>query len=427
MTHVPKQSKIPSISTLTDHLWLPYTQMKTSPSPIMAKKTQGSHIYLEDGTRLIDGIASWWTACHGYNHPVILEAAQHQLTAMPHIMLGGIVHQPALQLSTELSALLGHDLNHVFFSDSGSVSVEVAMKMAFQYWLNKKQSRHHILSFKGGYHGDTLYTMSICDPEEGMHTLFKGIVPQQPILDLPVTAEQRKNFDVFLEQNHTSIAAIVVEPLVQGAGGMIFYSAETLHYLYKTAQKYALLLICDEVFTGFGRTGSMFAFQQAEIIPDIITLSKALTGGTMGLAATIARTPIYEAFLSDQPEHALMHGPTFMGNPLACACALASLSLFATQPRLEEVRNIGQQMQEHLSACTKLACVKNVRVMGAIGVVELYTIPDMAALKKELLSHFVWIRPFRNIVYITPAFTISSEDVAILCSSIYQTLQKLYS
>lgn len=397
------------------------------PAPVMAEKTKGSTIYLANGQTLIDGIASWWTACHGYNHPAIAKAARKQLKAMPHIMLGGMVHQPALSLSKALSDLLGHDLNHVFFTDSGSVSVEVALKMAFQYWLNHKEKRPHLLAFKGGYHGDTLATMAICDPEEGMHTLFNGILPQHPILPLPDTTTTQRKLDHYLSKHAGEIAAIIVEPLVQGAGGMIFHTAETLHFIYKMAQKHNVLLICDEIFTGFGRTGdSLFAFEKATIVPDIVTVSKALTGGTMALAATIARTHIYDAFYSDNPQHALMHGPTFMANPLACSCALASVGLFSSTPRLKQIAVITERMKEKLDPCRHFPAVKDVRVLGAIGVVELHDIPDMKRLKATLLSHNVWIRPFRNIIYLTPAFTITRLELDSLCQAIYKTLKQLY-
>ncbi|MFT9099694.1 MAG: adenosylmethionine--8-amino-7-oxononanoate transaminase, partial [Zymomonas mobilis subsp. pomaceae] len=359
------------------HIWLPYTQMQTMVTPIAAVATDKSKIYLADGRSLIDGIASWWTACHGYNHPYIYHQAEKQLRTMPHVMFGGIVHEPALRLATRLADLLPGNLERVFFTDSGSVAVEVALKMAMQYWLNKGQSqRQKLLAFRGGYHGDTMATMAICDPEEGMHSLFKGILPEHYIGDLPIDEESESILDQFLQKYASSIAAIITEPLVQGAGGMIFHNPEVLKRLRRLADKYGLLLILDEIFTGFGRTGTMFACEQADIVPDIITLSKALTGGTMALAATVATPQIFEGFLSDNPIHALMHGPTFMANPLACACAHASLDLFEQEPRLHQIAAISAQMKTELELCRELPKVKDVRIMGAIGVVELDKIND---------------------------------------------------
>lgn len=405
-------------------LWLPYTQMQTANKPLKAAKTLGSRIILEDGKELVDGIASWWTACHGYNHPYIIQKAQKQLEIMPHIMFGGIVHQPALELSKRLCNILPGDLNKVFFSDSGSVSVEVALKIAVQFWINhNKKQKNKILSFFGGYHGDTFATMAICDPIEGMHSLFKNVITKQPVLPLPVPAHSKADFEKFLEKNHNNLAAIIIEPLVQGAGGMIFHTPETLQYLNKQCKRYDLLFILDEIFTGFGRTGSFFACDQADIIPDIITLSKALTGGTMALAATVTNDLIYNAFLSTQYEMALMHGPTFMGNPLGCACANASLDVFEQYSWRSNVEQIQFQLEKELAPCRNLPLVKNVRVLGAIGVVELYKLNDLEQLKQEFIKANVWIRPFRTIIYLTPAFTISPKDLSLLTHTIYNVLK----
>ncbi|MFT8737214.1 MAG: adenosylmethionine--8-amino-7-oxononanoate transaminase [Zymomonas mobilis] len=407
------------------HIWLPYTQMQTMTAPVPAVATEKSSIYLANGRELVDGIASWWTACHGYNHPYIRKQAEEQLRKMPHIMFGGIVHEQALRLASRLSDMLPGNLNHVFFSDSGSVAVEVALKMAMQYWLNKgEKKRKKLLAFRGGYHGDTMATMAICDPEEGMHSLFTGILPEHYIVDLPKNEEKTANLELFLQQHHREIAAIIVEPLIQGAGGMLFHSPEVLKKLRYFANKYNLLLIFDEIFTGFGRTGTMFACEQAGVTPDIITLSKALTGGTMALAATVATTSIFKTFLSDNPVHALMHGPTFMANPLACACANASLDLFEKENRLDQVAQISQQMLEELAPCRALSCVKDVRVMGAVGVVELKETTDINQLKSRLLQQDVWIRPFLNIVYLTPAFTITPKELNSLTTAIYNVLSQ---
>ncbi|WP_122038691.1 adenosylmethionine--8-amino-7-oxononanoate transaminase [Asaia bogorensis] len=405
-------------------VWLPYTQMQTAPAPLIAARTHDTRIVLEDGRSLVDGIASWWTACHGYNHPHIRARVAAQLDAMPHVMLGGLVHRPVMELSERLTALLPGDLAHCFFTDSGSVAVEVAMKMAIQFWLNRgEKGRTKLLSFRGGYHGDTLATMSICDPEEGMHSLFSGVFPEQVIADLPLDAARYEALDQLLGRHARSIAAIITEPLVQGAGGMVFHAPEVLARLRQLADKHGVLLILDEIFTGFGRTGTMFACEQAGIVPDIITLSKALTGGTMALAATIARRHVYEAFLSDSPMAALMHGPTFMANALACAAACASLDLFEREPRLAQVAALSTMLRDQLEPCRALSGVRDVRVLGAIGVVELEAIEDMAGLKAALVACGVWVRPFRNIIYLTPAFTITPEDLARLTTAIFTVVQ----
>ena len=407
------------------HLWQPYTQMKTALPPLPVERTYGTRIVLSDGRELIDGIASWWTAAHGYNHPHIQASIEAQIKEMPHVMLGGLAHPQALSLAERLAALLPGDLDHVFFSDSGSVAVEVAMKMAVQYALNRGScERSKIIAFKGAYHGDTIATMSVCDPEEGMHAQFRGLLPENPVIDLPRDEETIARFDAFLERHAEQLAAILVEPLVQGAGGMLFHDAETLKYLRRAADRYDLLLIFDEIFTGFGRTGTMFACDAAHVVPDIITLGKGLSGGALPLAATIASKRVFDAFWSDEAGHALMHGPTFMGNALACAAANASLDLFETEPRLLQAAEIAQQLGPSLGRCLGLPGVVDVRAKGAIGVVELDRIDDMNALKSRLLEKGVWIRPFRNIVYLTPALTIDDDDLAALCDAIVAVLSE---
>ncbi|MGX7345783.1 adenosylmethionine--8-amino-7-oxononanoate transaminase [Acetobacter pasteurianus] len=405
------------------HIWLPYSQMKTASAPLAAAHTHNTRITLTDGRELVDGVAAWWTACHGYNHPHIRQAVCQQMETMPHVMFGGMVHEPALRLASRLCAMLPGDLERVFFTDSGSVSVEVAMKMAIQYRLNKGQNkRTKMLAFRGGYHGDTLATMSVCDPEEGMHHLYGAALMEHVISPLPVDEASTAVFLDLLAKHAHELAAIITEPLVQGAGGMLFHAPQTLRTLRKAADDHDVLLILDEIFTGFGRTGTMFACQQAGIVPDIITLSKALTGGTMALAATVARRHVFEAFLSDNPEHALMHGPTFMANPLACACANASLDLFETEPRLQQVQDINTFLTEALEPCRTLPGVKDVRTLGAIGVVELEKINNPDALRQRFIAEGVWIRPFRNIVYLTPAFTIEKQDLRKLTDAIYKVL-----
>ncbi len=406
-----------------DHVWLPYVQMKTAPLPLAVKATNGCRITLADGRELIDGIASWWTACHGYNHPHIRAAVESQLARMPHVMFGGMVHEPALILARRLTVLAQDnsacDLDRVFFSDSGSVAVEVALKMAVQYWRNRGiRGRNRIVAFKGGYHGDTTGAMAVSDPDGSFHAAFRGLLPEQIIVDLPVDEATAAAFEATLARCAEEIAAIIVEPLVQGAGGMRFHDAGVLKTLRAIADRYEILLIFDEIFTGFGRTGAMFAFQEAGVLPDILTLSKALTGGTLPLAATIAAHKVFEAFWSDDPAQALMHGPTFMANPLACAAANASLDLFATEPRLDQVAKIAAALRSGLEPCRKLPGVKDVRVKGAIGVVELERIADLNALRQRFVAEGVFIRPFGNIVYLTPAFTIGDDDVARLTGAI---------
>ncbi len=407
------------------HVWLPYTQMNTAPPPLPVVRTEGSRIYLADGRELIDGIASWWTACHGYNHPHIRDAVSHQLGLMPHVMFGGLAHEPALTLARRLAALLPEALERVFFCDSGSVAIEVAMKMAVQFWLNQgNPRRNRFVAFNGGYHGDTLGAMSVCDPEEGMHQLFAGVLPQQLITALPRDQAAIEAFDSLLERHAENLAAIIVEPLVQGAGGMLFHTPEVLRHLKAAAGRHGLLLIFDEVFTGFGRTGTMFACEAAGVAPDIIALSKALTGGTMGLGAAVATKKIFDAFLSDSPKHALMHGPTFMANPLACAAANASLDLFENEPRFTQVAAIEAALIRDLAPARAFPRVRDVRTKGAIGVVELDQIGDLNELRRRFIAAGVFVRPFGNIVYLTPAFTIGAEELGRLTGAVVSVLEE---
>ena len=407
-----------------EHVWLPYAQMKTAAPPLPVVRTQGCRITLADGRELIDGIASWWTACHGYNHPHIRQAVERQLAAMPHVMFGGLAHQQPLTLARRLAALLPGDLDRVFFSESGSVAIEVAMKMAVQYWLNRGsvRRRESFVSFMGGYHGDTTGAMAVSDPIEGMHAIFRGLLPHHFTSVLPDRDENTLELENLLERHAGEIAAIIVEPLVQGAGGMRFHDAKVLQRLRALADSYDLLLIFDEIFTGFGRTGAMFACEAAGVVPDIITLSKALSGGTLPLAATVARRKVFDAFWSDDPKHALMHGPTYMGNALACAAANASLDLFEREPRLAQVKAISEQMTRELAPCRDLPGVKDVRVQGAVGVVELDKIADLDAMRARFVNEGVFIRPFGNIVYLTPAFTIGRDELARLTAAIVKIL-----
>jgi adenosylmethionine-8-amino-7-oxononanoate aminotransferase len=405
------------------HVWLPYAAMKTA-TPLPVARTQGSRIVLADGRELVDGIASWWTACHGYNHPHIRDAVADQLACMPHVMFGGLVHEPALALARRLTALLPGDLDRVFFSESGSVAVEVALKMATQFWLNRGvRGRMRFLAFTGAYHGDTTGTMALCDPEVGMHSLFHALLPQHVFVDLPQDDASIARFERALEQHADELAGIVVEPLVQGAGGMRFHDASVLSRLRAAADRYDLLLIFDEIFTGFGRTGTMFACEAGAIVPDIIAVSKALTGGTLPLAATVARRKVFDAFWSDDPKRALMHGPTYMANALACAAANASLDLFEREPWLAQVHAISEALRRDLAPCRGLPHVKDVRVRGAIGVVELDALNDLEALRRRFIDAGVFVRPFGNVVYLTPAFTIGEGDLATLTNAVVKVLR----
>ena len=409
--------------TTFSHLWLPYRQMKTAPPPLVVERTDGVRLYLTDGRVLIDGIASWWTACHGYNHPHIRALVAAQLERLPHVMLGGLANEPALALAERLAKLLPGDLDHVFFTESGSVSVEVAMKMALQYRMNRgEHERTRFLSFRGAYHGDTFATMSVCDPEEGMHRLFGSMLPKQVVASLPQDEETAREFERTVASHAHELTAVILEPLVQAAGGMKFHSPETLARVAETARRFDLLLILDEIAVGFGRTGTLFACEQAGVVPDIITLSKALTGGTLPLAATVASTRVYDAFLSDDAGKALMHGPTFSGHALACSAANASLDLFADEPRLEQVAAIASQLERGLAACRGLRGVRDVRVKGAIGVVQLEREPKLEALRARFVAHGVWVRPFGDVVYLMPPFVIGSEDLERLMAAIHDVL-----
>jgi adenosylmethionine-8-amino-7-oxononanoate aminotransferase len=406
------------------HIWQPYAQMKIAGDPLAVTATRGSRIILADGRELIDGIASWWTACHGYNHPHIAAAVRHQLEVMPHVMFGGLAHEPALTLARRLAALMPPGLDKVFFSDSGSVAVEVALKMAVQYCRNEgKPERTRFVAFNGGYHGDTTGAMAVSDPVDGMHHAFGGLLPRHLFCDLPRDEESLANLSRVVERHAGEIAAIIVEPLVQGAGGMHFHEVDVLRHLRALADRCEALLIYDEIFTGFGRTGAMFAGET--VAPDIITLSKALTGGTLPLAATIARDTVFDAFWSDDPSHALMHGPTYMANPLACAAANASLDLFEREPRLSQVAAIAQTLEHGLAPCRVLPRVRDVRVRGAIGAVELDRIDDVYELRRRFVAEGVWVRPFGSIVYLTPAFTIAADELGRLIEAVVKVVRGL--
>ena len=409
----------------TPHLWLPYTQMQTTAAPLRAARTAGTRIILDDGRELIDAVSSWWTACHGYNHPHIIMAIEKQLQDMPHVMFGGLVHEPAERLASRLSAMLPGQLNRVFFADSGSVAVEVAMKMAVQYWINLGNvGRTRFLSFRDGYHGDTLAAMSVTDPDEGMHALFKGYLPEQIIAPIPRDESSKAELHRLLSNHGHEIAGIIVEPLVQCAGGMKMYAPEVLKFIADAATEADVLLICDEVAVNFGRTGTLFAHSQSPIIPDIICLGKALTGGAINLAATVAKTDVFNAFLSEKVDNALMHGPTYMGNPLACAAANASLDLFETEPRLRQVAAIEAQLKRELKPVEGLQGVVDVRVKGAIGAVEVEELHNLEWLKSQFVEAGIWLRPFGNVIYTMPPFTVTSSELSEVTAAITQILPR---
>jgi adenosylmethionine-8-amino-7-oxononanoate aminotransferase len=352
------------------HVWLPYCQMQVAPPPLPVVGAHGCRIVLADGRELIDGIASWWCMCHGYNHPHILDRVARQLATLPHVMFGGLAHEQALVLASRLTAMAPSGLTRVFFADSGSIAVEVALKIALQYWRNTgRTEKDRFLCFRNGYHGDTFGAMSVSDPEKSMHKAFQHALMPQYVVDIPGGATAMAALEAFLAGVAHQVAAMIIEPLVQGAGGMRFHRGETLAALHALARKYEILFIADEIATGFWRTGNRFACEEAGISPDILCLGKALTGGTITLGATLAREEVFEAFLSDDWDFALMHGPTFMANPLACAAANASLDLFEREPRAEQVKAIEVGLRTGLEPCRSRPHVVDVRVKGAIGVV----------------------------------------------------------
>lgn len=405
-----------------DSLWLPYTQMAAAPAPLPVASASGVRIKLADGRELIDGISSWWTLCHGHAHPHIRQAVAAQLETLPHVMFAGLVHEPALTLARRLAALLPADenrnLDRVFFSESGSVAVEVALKMAVQYWKNRGEHRHRFVAFRDGYHGDTLGALSVTDPGCGFHAALAGYRVPQVFAELPRDAATREALATLLAKRE--IAAVIVEPRVQGAGGMRFHDTATLAAIRAACDAHGVLMIADEIMTGFGRVGQLFA-SPPEAVPDILCLSKALTGGTLPLAATVAANHVFAAFCSDRPEDAFMHGPTFMANPLACAAANASLDLFESEPRLAQVAAIEAQLRRELEPCRGLPGVVDVRVMGAIGVVQLDR-PVAANLRPACVERGVWVRPFGDIVYLAPPFVIDAADLTTLTTAVCEVV-----
>ncbi|MGL1275036.1 adenosylmethionine--8-amino-7-oxononanoate transaminase [Vibrio parahaemolyticus] len=412
------------------HIWHPYTSTLTPLTCYPVASANGVHIKLEDGAELVDGMSSWWSTIHGYNHPHLNQAAHQQIDQVSHVMFGGITHQPAISLCKKLLSLAPNNLEHVFLADSGSVAVEVSLKMALQYWHAKGERRPKFLTLRHGYHGDTFAAMSVTDPDNSMHSLYKGFLPEHIFAQSPTCGywdewkpEDLADFEHKIDSHHQELAAVILEPIVQGAGGMRIYHPEFLKGVRRLCDKYDLLLIADEIATGFGRTGKLFACEHADIQPDILCVGKALTGGYMTLSATLASKHVADTVCGGDAG-CFMHGPTFMGNPLACAVATASLELIEQGDWQQQTQQIETLFSELLPKLEEYDLVKNTRWLGAIGVVETHRPVNMETIQALFVEHGVWIRPFGKLIYMMPPFISKPEDIEKLINAIDAALQR---
>ena len=422
-----------SIALDQQHVWHPYASMDNPPPAYPVVSAHGVRLTLADGQELIDGMASWWCAVHGYNHPYLNAAMHQQISDMSHVMFGGITHAPAVTLAKRLVDLTPKGLDKVFFADSGSVAVEVAIKMALQYWHSQHQAKkNRMLTIRNGYHGDTFGAMAVCDPVNGMHSLFASVLPQHHFVDAPpmgfdrpLETDDLTELEDKMRQYQHEIAALILEPIVQGAGGMRFYSPQWLRGAAKLCKQYNILLIADEIATGFGRSGALFACDHAQVQPDIMCLGKAITGGTMSFAATLTTNKIATS-ISRGEASCFMHGPTFMANPLACAVANASLDLLEQSDWKNQVDGINKGLHQLLRPSIDLPYVEDVRVLGAIGVIQVTQTVDLGIIQKMFVEDGVWVRPFGKLVYVMPPYVMSPEDLALLCKGILRVLARYF-
>jgi adenosylmethionine-8-amino-7-oxononanoate aminotransferase len=427
----PEQLK--QIMAIDDaHVWHPYSAIGAGLPVYPVASAQGVILTLADGRRLVDGMSSWWCAIHGYNHPRMNAALTDQLQYMAHVMFGGLTHLPATELARTLVELTPQPLQSVFFADSGSVAVEVSMKMAIQYWHSQgKPGKQHFLTVRNGYHGDTFGAMSVCDPVTGMHSLFSEVLARQTFVPAPACRfgedcgdDDIADMESALRQHHTQLAAVILEPIVQGAGGMRFYASDYLRRVRELCDRYQVLLILDEIATGFGRTGKLFACEHATVSPDIMCVGKALTGGYLSLAATLATDKVSQAISNGKPG-LFMHGPTFMANPLACVAAITSISLLLESPWQQRITAIEAGLMRGLAPCKDLDNVADVRVLGAIGVVELHDRVDLKVIQPMLVDAGVWVRPFGKLVYLMPPYIIDGQQLESLTGAVCQVVAQL--